>query len=141
MATPYEESIESEGEQSTDWEQANEPIPSDPFVDQFQEAVNSWKKRHLLDTSVKSQDIAILSQYVQRCRDLYHMLMTFFEAAPLTKRNDDMDEFLPWVEDVWTKDPSTRFAMEHIVQRDLLVYPYILNTEHARAVDTTMRKK
>jgi hypothetical protein len=140
MNTPYEETIASEGDDSTDWEQANEPIPSDPYVDQFHEAVVAWKKRNLLGTSDKSHNLAVLGKYVQRCRDLYHMLMSFFDTVPLRKTNNDIEEFLPWVQDVWNKEPSTRFAMEHIIQRDLLVYPYILNTEHAITMDTHMRK-
>lgn len=119
----------------------NEPIPADPLVDQFEDVLLAWKKKNLLKATDNTQDPAVLDRYVKRCRTLYGMLKTFFDALPLTQTNADIEEFLPWVQDIWNKDPSTRYAMEHIVQRDLLVYPYILNKEHTQTINAAMRKK
>lgn len=135
---PYDGDTDTESE---DWEVKNDPIPNDPLVDQFEEAVNKWKKRNLLSMTEKSQDPAILTIYTKRCRDLYNTLKVFFEAGSVSMANQDVEEFLPWLQDIVQKDPSTRYAMENIVQRDLLVYPYILNKEHSKAVNADMRKK
>lgn len=131
--------VESDSDESLG--DLNEPIAEDPIADQFEDALLNWKKRNLIGVTDTTQDTGILENYTRRCRALYTVLVAILQAQPVTTGNADAEEFLPWIQNSAVRNPATRFAMEHILQRDLLVMPYVLNKEHTVTVNANTRRR